>query len=155
MQNEQQFIEAAAQAYAIKTAEKEHRGTESIKEDFIAGVVFWGNRTVELLKSLTPGIQELAAERQKQIDKHGFTAEHHVNHPEWYENKQLIVAAASLLLQDLTPEQASGDFPENWDEKWFADLLSRSEAERVIIAGALLAAELDRKNELDPFYLIR
>lgn len=61
MQNEQQFIEAAAQAYALETAEKEHKGTESIREDFIAGVVFWGNRTADLLSSLNP-LKELVSE---------------------------------------------------------------------------------------------
>ena len=43
------------------------------------------------------GIELITEERKKQIDKHGFTAEHHVNHPEWYDRLQLEDAAINIL----------------------------------------------------------
>lgn len=96
------------------------------------------------MENLTIGSQLVAEERQKQIDKHGFTAEHHVNHPEWYEEDQLLKASASILL----PEEFSRT-PENWDVAWFHNLKNRSRKERLIIAGALIVAELDRLAEIE------
>lgn len=98
------------------------------------------------MNKLTVGTQLIADERQKQIDKHGFTAEHHVNHPEWYVNDQLKKAARSLLLHPLS---IFVETPENWDEAWFKNLINRPEKERLVIAGALIVAELDRLSELE------
>lgn len=89
------------------------------------------------------GVELISEERQKQIDKHGFTAEHHVNHPEWYEADQLSRAAVSILM----PSKISLA-PENWDMEWFRNLQGRERKERLVIAGALIAAELDRLNHL-------
>lgn len=102
-----------------------------------------------LITPNTIGTQLISAERQKQIDKHGFTAEHHVNHPEWYESDQLKQAAITIILQDLMPHDLVSEVPENWDSHWFADLLDREPKERLIIAGALIAAELDRLDLID------
>lgn len=96
------------------------------------------------MDNFTIGSKLIAEERQKQIDKHGFTAEHHVNHPEWYEMDQLSRAAVSILM----PYEISLS-PDNWDMEWFRNLKSRTKKERLIIAGALIAAELDRLNELE------
>ena len=85
------------------------------------------------------GIELIADERQKQIDKHGFTGEHHANHPEWYEQNQLI--EASMKLSFII---ADDETPKNWDKEWFTNLCQRNSVERLIIAGALIAAELDR-----------
>ncbi|RQO37927.1 hypothetical protein DBR39_13645 [Chryseobacterium sp. KBW03] len=97
---------------------------------------------------ITNGVLMIAKERQKQIDKHGFTAEYHVNHPEYYEDKQLIQATVTLLLQDLAPHDLVTEIPTNWDAVRFQDLIDRGHIERLTIAGALLAAELDRLCEL-------
>lgn len=96
------------------------------------------------MENLTIGVQMITDERQKQIDKHGFTAEHHVNHPEFYDKGQLQYAAMSLLSMDGKPEDFRPDTPDNWDPIWFNDLLERSPKERLVISAALLAAELDR-----------
>ena len=90
------------------------------------------------------GCELITEERKKQIDKHGFTAEHHVSHPEWYENDQLARAAVSILM----PYKISLS-PDNWDMEWFRNLKGRSRKERLIISGALIAAELDRLGELE------
>ena len=97
------------------------------------------------MKDLTIGSQLIAEERQKQIDKHGFTAEHHVSHPEWYEEDQLPNAALSILILD----SLCAGVPKNWDVAWFHDLKNRSRKERLIIAGALIVAELDRLAEIE------
>jgi len=86
------------------------------------------------------GIELIADERQKQIDKHGFTGEHHANHPEWYEENQLTEAATELL--KIYPK--SENLPLNWDADWWADLCNRHLLTRFQIAGALIAAEIDR-----------
>lgn len=86
------------------------------------------------------GIELIKEEREKQITKHGFTAEHHHNHPEWYDKDQLIDAVSTLTIKKIK----SCGVPINWDESWFSDLCNRSYKERLIISGALIAAELDR-----------
>lgn len=99
------------------------------------------------MENLTIGAYSIAVERDKQIKKHGFTAEHHVNHPEWYSEGQLIYAA-NAISQGVNSESYP-DTPENWDEKWFRNLCDRTHKERFIIAGALIAAEIDRITELE------
>jgi len=86
------------------------------------------------------GVELIANERKKQIEKHGFTAEHHAKHPEWYCNNQLIEAANTLTMVTIK----SYCIPLNWDAEWFKKLCSRNYGERLIIAAALLASEWDR-----------
>lgn len=88
------------------------------------------------------GIELITEERQKQIDKHGFTAEHHaLNTDKWYKESQLI--EASIKLSYVIPDKKT---PKNWSKPWFSNLCDRTHKERLIIAGALIAAELDRLN---------
>lgn len=92
------------------------------------------------------GIQLITEERQKQIDKHGFTAEHHaLNSDKWYHNNQLIEASNTLSM----PIIKSCLVPLNWDIAWFSELCKKPYKERLIIAGALIAAELDRLNYIE------
>lgn len=95
------------------------------------------------------GIELIAAERQKQIDKHGFTGEHHAQHPEWYDRYQLLQAAISLLLPEVMPHDLMNQVPDNWDAAWFKNLTERSQEERMEISGALIAAEIDRRQFLN------
>ena len=88
------------------------------------------------------GVELISDEREKQIVKHGFTGEHHFNHPEWYNQDQLIQAANTLSAKEIEICK----LPLNWDFEWFRNLTKRSYHERLIIAGALIAAELDRLN---------
>lgn len=87
------------------------------------------------------GVELITAEREKQISKHGFTGEHHFNHPEWYSERQLIQAATLLTLEDL---RQNTWHPKNWDEKWFKKLCDKPYQERLIISGTLIGAEFDR-----------
>ncbi|WP_119792060.1 hypothetical protein [Flavobacterium anhuiense] len=91
------------------------------------------------------GIELITEERQKQIYKHGFTAEHHaLNSEKWYDKDQLVKASIYLLEPETSPEDLQNKIPFNWDKDWFINLNSREFKERLIIAGALIAAELDR-----------
>jgi len=93
------------------------------------------------------GIELIAQERQKQIDKHGFTGKHHADHPEWYEVLQLQYAATTLLMHELEEViDVHDNLPNGWDLDWFIKLNAKDRKQRLIIAGALIAAELDRLN---------
>lgn len=92
------------------------------------------------------GCYHICKERLKQIEKHGFTGEHHANHPEWYENGQLQQAAHGMLAHELYEQAEVYDqTPQGWDEKWWEDLCNRSNEERLIISGSFSAAEIDRR----------
>lgn len=98
------------------------------------------------------GIELITEERQKQIDKHGFTAEHHaLNTEKWYNKQQLLSAAIRLV--DYEEDGVTSIYkklvPENWDKGWWERLCEKPVKERLIIAGALIAAELDRLNYIE------
>lgn len=85
------------------------------------------------------GIELIAEERQEQIEKHGRTVESDIR---MNKNRQLRIAAARLISDDafiLDP-------PEGWNKKIWDKMKRKNLNERVIIAGALLAAEIDRIN---------
>lgn len=91
------------------------------------------------------GVELIAFERyEKQIKKHGFTAEHHALHPEWYDLGQLIEAANTLSSKEIK----SCLVPINWNSEWFSKLCLRPHSERLIISAALLASEWDRLDYL-------
>lgn len=88
------------------------------------------------------GIELIAEERQEQIEKHGF------QNDEDYNLEELKEAAIYTLTLD------RDKYPASW-EFWFHDKLKAKEnrmaemdfyRERLKIAGALIAAELDRIN---------
>lgn len=92
------------------------------------------------VKGRSVGLELIAQEREKQIGKYGYTARHSVEvAPDWYDNEQLMSAAISMLRFG-----DSGFVPEYWDRDKFTELKSRSIVERLQIAGAFIAAELDR-----------
>ena len=83
------------------------------------------------------GIEEIAEERAEQINKHGITLER----DQQYDSQELIDAAVSIAT----------DSPAHWP--WNPTLLvhykSKSTIEKLRIAGALLAAEIDRLKSLE------
>ncbi len=88
------------------------------------------------------GVELIAQERKEQIEKHGF----HVSDDEGYDQGELVKAA----MYSLTGERNS--YPETW-EFWFHDkMVAKKERmsehdfaiERLKIAGALIASEIDR-----------
>lgn len=89
------------------------------------------------------GIELIARERKEQIEKHGFSV---VDDAIYYENQELRNAAMFALTAD------EKYYPDNW-ESWFKKKMRTKrqsmeplefDIERLKIAGALIAAEIDR-----------
>lgn len=79
------------------------------------------------------GIELIAEERQEQINKHGWSKEHDLTHVDG----ELKYAALYALGEERYLQ------PYNWGD--FEDSIERkSEIEKLVIAGALIAAEIDR-----------
>jgi len=89
-------------------------------------------------KPLT-GVELIAKERAEQIEKHGKTVEKDCLHNK---NKELITVARELL----TTHPGNMGFPENWNRSQVHKIASKPYKERLIVAGALIAAEIDRLN---------
>lgn len=80
------------------------------------------------------GIQLIADERQEQIEKHGFD----VAHDMYYADNQLLRAAMFCI----NPETA--EWPMGWDNHFRSKIISKSRVEQLTVAGAFLAAHIDR-----------
>jgi hypothetical protein len=82
------------------------------------------------------GIELIAIERQEQIEKHGFDELHDSEN----DSGQLKNAAIYLLTGEVSY------FPEYWDDKYHKKFRSKfsNEVETLKVAGALIAAEIDR-----------
>lgn len=85
------------------------------------------------------GVGLIAAERQRQIEKHGYTPEHDGEH---YQG-ELLAAAAHLLSDGSDIEVESTFWP---DLDWIQELFNEHAGtiEGYVKAGALIAAEIDR-----------
>jgi len=88
------------------------------------------------------GIHMIACERHEQIKKHGFNVPYDIQHNH---NYQLIIGVIHLLSKNSCDE---GTCPDGWDNQLWLKMKSKSLSERLIIAGALCAAEYDRLQEL-------
>jgi hypothetical protein len=85
------------------------------------------------------GAERIAAERKRQVEEEGWNASHDAEH----ENDELAAAALAYLASYL------GNFPMArdwwpWDNPGTTWAPNKSLARRLEIAGALIAAELDR-----------
>lgn len=102
----------------------------------------------------TEGLKAIAFQRNvKQIEKYGYTGQHHATHPEYYDKGQLAHAARLLSYEDdeelVRGKSLEGVFyPENWDKHRFLKLMQKPYLERLEIAGSFFAAEIDRINHL-------
>lgn len=96
------------------------------------------------------GIELIAQERQEQLTKHGRTVESDVENNNY---SQLSNAAKILIDQpvhvDYDEETYVDVVPFKWDEKLFTKMKHKSYLDRLIISGALIAAEIDRINFID------
>ena len=107
------------------------------------------------------GIERIAAERQRQIEEEGWTAEHDEQH----EKGELAAVAALYAIEAtrLLDEQAGQAvwewlYPKWWDVEWWKPGESdhdpespTTDADRIRClekAGALIAAEIDRRLRL-------
>jgi len=84
------------------------------------------------------GIELIAQERKEQIEKHGRTifSDTDVNRSE-----QLRLGAIRLIVDSYDRECLN---PNDWNIKAWQKMAAKDYKERLIIAGALIAAEIDR-----------
>lgn len=91
------------------------------------------------------GIESIAAERKRQIEIEGWTAEHDDQHTD----KSLAAAAVAYAMPHVSPDRVSFPprvfWPLNWNTKWYKPKDRRS---NLVRAGALIAAEIDRLDRL-------
>jgi len=85
------------------------------------------------------GIELIKKEREEQILKHGRTTELDI---EYNSSCQLAFAVERLCVPELDIPNYTA--PMNWDEQIWDKMISKPYKQRLIIAGALIAAELDR-----------
>lgn len=85
------------------------------------------------------GIQLVAKERKKQLKKYSIESDKQTN-----KGMQLLAAAIVLTHQRMTPEYASGLTPTGWDKEGWKKMCHKPHKEKLIIAAAFIAAELDR-----------
>jgi hypothetical protein len=88
------------------------------------------------------GIELINDERNEQLDKHNRSVQSDVDNNK---NQQLTEAAITLL--DEEPHELTAP-PHNWGGEIWYKMLGKSYKERLIIAGALIAAEIDRLQAL-------
>lgn len=94
------------------------------------------------------GIELIAAERQEQIEKHGFDLNHDAR--QYNSSGELIQAACYILCKDsLLIKAHPADlryalYPARWNNDFKKKFDSKDELQSLIIAGALIAAEIDR-----------
>lgn len=86
------------------------------------------------------GIELITQERAEQITKHGYDS----IHDESNNCSELLYAAIYCI----TGEE--GDYPLSWDERWKDKVDSKTEIDKLVVAGALIAAEIDRLKALTP-----
>lgn len=93
------------------------------------------------------GIELIAQERAEQIEKHGITVEKDAEINKAY---QLTEAAAVLSTEKVrSSKQRFSLMPDDWDDEICLKMCRKKRKERLIIAGALIAAELDKIQYLD------
>lgn len=91
------------------------------------------------------GIELIAAERAEQIEKHGRTIEQDAV---MNDNQEMTIAAMMLLAVDFEEGIDSASYPQGWDHDLCDKMIAKNYKQRLVIAGALIAAELDRLNAI-------
>jgi len=85
--------------------------------------------------STKTGLELIQEERNEQIHKHNHQVQHDVLKNQDEELKKVAIA---MLTND------HSEFPENWNFFKKEKLLNKSYIKRLVVAGALIAAEIDR-----------
>ena len=80
------------------------------------------------------GIELIAEERQEQIEKHGWDLSHDAS----YSDEQLLKAALFCI------DQKRFEWPWGWIGYFRNKVLDKNRIEQLAVAGALIAAEIDR-----------
>lgn len=90
------------------------------------------------------GIELITKERDEHFTKHGLNVGMDVLHNNEH---QLAFAAEKLCVPIL--DVPSFFPPENWSEKLWDKMTSKTYKQRLIIAGSLIVAEIDRLNAIE------
>lgn len=83
------------------------------------------------------GDELIAEERMDQVIKHGHSI---VNDLKENQNNELILAVFGLI------NHKYGEMPDTWDKGIIDKMMAKTYSQRLVIAGALIAAEIDRLN---------
>lgn len=94
------------------------------------------------------GVELIAQERKEQIEKHGFSI---LDDAEYYKNQELLQAALFCIGRVTLP--GSGltteiPWPDDWGKKFERKILAKDAIGQLKVAGALIAAEIDRLKQL-------
>lgn len=89
------------------------------------------------------GIELIAKEREEQIIKHGKTVESDVRVNSQYELSDVAMGILYTPLE-VNPVKTFKAILPYWDETFMDKVFGKTYKERLIIAGALIATELDR-----------
>lgn len=81
------------------------------------------------------GIELIAQERKEQIEKHNWSLVHDYR---FNNDGELIKAALAILDHD------HNDWPKKWEVPVFIHINDKPWSDRLVIAAALIAAEIDR-----------
>lgn len=93
------------------------------------------------------GIELITKERQEQLEKHGISIQNDIDNNA---NNQLVDSALRLIMQDeALHEIVLQNAPQGWNRKIWKKMCKKPYTERLIIAGALIAAEIDRIQNLN------
>jgi hypothetical protein len=88
----------------------------------------------------TTGLAMIAQERQEQLEIQG-------KYPvcdDGYTENQLIKVAISVLSGNCI------NYPTDWQYDWHKKTMAKTKTQQLAIAGALIAAEIDRLNKAEP-----
>lgn len=96
------------------------------------------------------GIEMIAAERQRQIEVEGWSPEHDDQHI----NQELARAACYYAVPPQQGGLLGADletrlFPYSWSREW-AKKHNKTRLHQLAVAGALIAAEIDRLQRAEP-----
>lgn len=96
------------------------------------------------------GVELIVSERQEQIEKHGFDSDH--DSRDFNSSGEMITAAGYIL--DIAQGNVPGSltvtaqYPRNWHPKFKSKFAQKTRIEKLTVAGALIAAEIDRLHGL-------
>lgn len=132
------------ESISITTGYTDMRIQENDKGDITTFTINDGFQIISQRDKKQTGCQLIAAERKRQIEVEGWTADHDKEH---YVG-ELVHAASCYLIYDY-PHWAEDDsaipIPNNWpwDFKWWKPT-PNDRVRELVKAGALIAAEIDR-----------
>ena len=94
------------------------------------------------------GIELITIERQEQIEKHGYTVIHDVAYNS-LPTGPFKMLPFKIVVGNLMGIIGGVPYPKNWSEESIEKMKSKTELEKLVIAGAFIAAEIDRLQAID------